>query len=162
MERKKLICLDFDGVLHSYASGWKGATEIPDPPVHGAMEWLKDVLEDDRFDVAIYSSRNGEDGGIQAMQKWLTNEWGKRFSEGQAWGYVLMKDGSSCPVVNMIQWPTAKPPAYITIDDRAWQFRGVFPALGAIDTFTPWNKDKGTTVVADVFVASDGQVRVWL
>lgn len=29
---KPILCLDFDGVIHSYASGWKGADVIPDPP----------------------------------------------------------------------------------------------------------------------------------
>ena len=27
---KPILCLDFDGVLHSYTSGWRGA-RIPDP-----------------------------------------------------------------------------------------------------------------------------------
>jgi hypothetical protein len=30
---KPILCLDFDGVIHSYSSGWKGADVIPDPPV---------------------------------------------------------------------------------------------------------------------------------
>ena len=29
--RKPILCLDFDGVIHSYISGWKGADVIPDP-----------------------------------------------------------------------------------------------------------------------------------
>jgi len=28
---KPILCLDFDGVIHSYSSGWKGADVIPDP-----------------------------------------------------------------------------------------------------------------------------------
>ena len=38
--RKPIICLDFDGVIHSYTSGWKGAAVIPDPPVPGALEFI--------------------------------------------------------------------------------------------------------------------------
>ena len=39
---KKTVVFDFDGVIHSYASGWKGTTCIPDPPVHGIEKALKD------------------------------------------------------------------------------------------------------------------------
>lgn len=38
----KVISFDFDGVIHSYTSGWKGADIIPDVPVKG----IKNVLED--------------------------------------------------------------------------------------------------------------------
>ena len=38
---KPILCLDFDGVIHSYASGWKGADVIPDAAVPGAMEFLR-------------------------------------------------------------------------------------------------------------------------
>ena len=37
---KPTLCVDFDGVIHSYISGWKGADVIPDPPVPGAIEAL--------------------------------------------------------------------------------------------------------------------------
>lgn len=32
-----ILCLDFDGVCHSYTSGWKGAAVIPDPAVPGLV-----------------------------------------------------------------------------------------------------------------------------
>ncbi len=34
---KPILCVDFDGVVHSYTSGWKGETVIPYPPVNGAL-----------------------------------------------------------------------------------------------------------------------------
>ena len=35
---KYTVVLDFDGVIHSYSSGWRGKTCIPDPPVPGIRE----------------------------------------------------------------------------------------------------------------------------
>ena len=35
---RRTICIDFDGVLHSYRSGWCGTEIIPDPPIHGTKE----------------------------------------------------------------------------------------------------------------------------
>ena len=31
----KTVVFDFDGVVHSYTSGWQGEDTIPDPPVPG-------------------------------------------------------------------------------------------------------------------------------
>ena len=38
MDYKPTVVFDFDGVIHSYTSGWKGTAEIPDPPVPGIGE----------------------------------------------------------------------------------------------------------------------------
>jgi hypothetical protein len=43
-EGAPVLAIDFDGVLHSYKSGWKGAKNIPGPPVDGAIEWLSDLV----------------------------------------------------------------------------------------------------------------------
>lgn len=65
-----LICVDFDGVIHSYTSGWQRASVILDPPVPGAFEWLQSLL-DAGFKVAIFSSRSHQEGGIDGMQNWF-------------------------------------------------------------------------------------------
>ena len=62
---KPILCLDFDGVIHSYTSRWQGAGVIPDPPVDGAIAFMLGAL--DRFDVVIFSSRSNQPGGLSAM-----------------------------------------------------------------------------------------------
>src|SRR3990167_4228281 len=102
---KKILCLDFDGVIHSYTSGWKGADVIPDPPVKGAFAFIRKAMQE--FDVQVFSSRSGLPGGIAAMIEWfLDNGW----------------DGTLLTGVQGIGFPTQKPPAFVAIDDRALTF----------------------------------------
>lgn len=132
-----ILSLDFDGVLHSYVSGWKGARNIPDPPVYdeltgmNSIEWLSTLVYDQRdpfvprfkdFDVCIYSSRSKYFGGRAAMKAWLL-KWGLRPGELEA-----------------IRFPLTKPPAFLQIDDRAWQFVGVFPRAEDMKPFRPWRQ----------------------
>ena len=118
---KPILCLDFDGVIHSYTSGWKGADVIPDPPVPGAIEFIREALK--HFDVQIYSSRSVQPGGIGAMQVWLVD-----YSRDIA----MVEDA--------IGWPKEKPAAFITIDDRALTFDGTWPEIETLKAFKPWNK----------------------
>lgn len=46
MKKTPILSIDFDGVLHSYKSGWQGARNIPDPPVPDAIPWLRSLLSD--------------------------------------------------------------------------------------------------------------------
>ena len=50
------VSFDFDGVIHSYRSGWKGAAVIPDPPVEGIKEVIEQLISDGLC-VVICSSR---------------------------------------------------------------------------------------------------------
>lgn len=128
-----ILCVDFDGVLHSYSSGWKGPRKIPDPPVPGAIEWLDSLVEDGEsvcamsprfrdFDVCIYSSRSRYWGGRRAMKKWLVK-----------WGFREDK-------IEKIRFPLMKPAAFLQIDDRAITFNGEFPTVKDMLAFKPWNK----------------------
>lgn len=117
---KPILCIDFDGVIHSYSSGWKGPTIIPDLPVEGAIKWLGDLLRDDRFAIYIYSSRSRYEGGVEAMKTWLFQN-----------GFYA---------IGMINFPTEKPAAFLQIDDRAWCFKGKFPSIESMLEFKPWNK----------------------
>jgi hypothetical protein len=129
MSRKPILCLDFDGVIHSYTSGWQGVAVIPDPPVVGAMRFIWDATE--YFRVAIYSSRSGQAGGIRAMRAYIT----KHFRE--AWA----SDRTTCDdKLAEIEWPKEKPAAMVTIDDRALTFDGTWPSIESLKEFQPWNK----------------------
>ena len=127
---KPILCLDFDGVVHSYTSGWQGADVIPDPPVPGAMDFLYRCLG--KFRVAIFSSRSNQPSGIQAMRTWLA-----RYAEADLGREKL---GWETPWWTAIEWPTEKPPAFLTIDDRALTFTGEWPAINDLLAFKPWNK----------------------
>jgi len=126
---KPILCLDFDGVIHSYESGWKGAGIIPDPPVPGAIAFLRKAVE--HFYVVIFSSRSNQPGGWEAMRDWLD------LRVAQDDPSVLLAEE---PWHHAIGWPTAKPPALVTIDDRAITFTGEWPTIEALKEFKPWNK----------------------
>ena len=128
---KRIICLDFDGVVHSYVSGWKGPRVITDPPVDGALEWMHRALNSG-YHVCVFSSRGRYLGGRRAMRKWL------RHHAGEGWWFEQMDIG-----LEDVEFPLFKPPAHITIDDRALTFTGEFPSLGDVDTFKPWNRKAG-------------------
>lgn len=129
MSKKPILCLDFDGVVHSYRSGWKGADVIPDPPVDGAIAFMLDALQ--YFDVVIFSSRSNQLGGTTAMQTWLKEH------AGQCW--YPTPDG---PGLEDIRFASEKPPAFLTIDDRAICFNGDWTSLSpkTLLQFKPWNK----------------------
>lgn len=122
-----IICLDFDGVLHSYTSGWQGADVIPDGPVDGASEFVK-LLIARGFQVAVFSARSHQTGGLSAMATW----WRKH-------GFPPMGNYNSRPDVF---FPDTKPAALLYVDDRGFRFEGDFvPVLEMIGTkMLPWNK----------------------
>lgn len=136
---KPILCLDFDGVIHSYSSGWKGADVIPDPPVDGTFEFLFAAIE--KFDVQIFSSRSGQDGGIQAMREWL-GKWAVDFWIFDQKATAPEADNMAARLLAAILWPTEKPRAMVTIDDRALTFTGEWPSIADLLEFKPWNKRK--------------------
>ena len=127
---KKIICVDFDGVIHGYQSGFKGMGCIPDPPVvqdqsvKDSIRWLRELIWSDKFIICIYSSRSKSLFGRKAMKEWL-HKWGLCNNE-----------------LKQVYFPILKPPAWLTIDDRAIKFTGVFPTIKEIEEFKPWNKQK--------------------
>lgn len=122
---KPILCLDFDGVIHSYTSRWQGADIIPDPPVEGAIGFMLGALH--HFDVVIFSSRSHQTGGISAMHDWLKKHAGSCWWESP--------DG---PGLEDVRFVKEKPPAMVSIDDRALTFTGTWPALADLQAFKPW------------------------
>ena len=114
---KPVLALDFDGVLHSYASGWQGACTVADEPVAGAQAFCERALE--HFALLVFSSRCSMPGGAQAIMLWLTQH---HFPAGM-WVSI---DG-------------VKAPATVTLDDRAWRFDGEWPDVGELVAFKPWH-----------------------
>ncbi len=124
---RPILCLDFDGVVHKYSSGWRGADVIADPPVEGAILFMLTALN--HFNVVIFSSRSNQRGGLNAMKTWL------RKHAGAAW-----YESPAGPGLEDIRFATEKPSAMVTLDDRALTFDGTWPEIEALKAFRPWNK----------------------
>ncbi len=114
---KQTVVLDFDGVIHSYSSGWKGADQIPDLPTPGVREAIARLRE--TYTVVVISSRCHQPGGIEAIRAWL----GRHGIEVDA----VSND---------------KPPHIVVVDDRALRFEGDWAAViaGIPAASVPWNK----------------------
>lgn len=125
---KKTIIVDFDGVIHSYTSPWSGPGVAEDPPVPGAIDFLFLAVRD--FRVAIVSSRSSTDEGRQCMAEYI-EKWA-RIEGHDVFDVQYLFDNLS--------FPTDKPPAHLSIDDRAICFTGTFPTVSEIKGFKPWNK----------------------
>ena len=155
--KKPILCLDFDGVIHSYSSGWKGARVIPDVPVDGVGVFLLKAVQ--HFRVAILSSRSHQWGGRRAMRRYVRAIlWDACLADseeaGRAWSATQGKPEEWIPwtaydvrdvadhIGSKIMWPFFKPPALLTIDDRAMTFNGDWASYDpkVLEGFQPWSK----------------------
>lgn len=127
---KPILCLDFDGVVHLYSTGWKGVDVISDPITDGFWEWVEEAKK--YFTLVVYSSRSKEPAGIAAMLAWLVHD-------RKDW---LEKGGVSDDDELVLSFASEKPAAFLTIDDRCLTFTGNWsdfpPSL--LRNFKPWNK----------------------
>lgn len=123
--RKRTICVDFDGVINSYTSGYTKVDDLPDKPVPRAFEWLR-RMNGCNFDVQIFSTRSSSLAGLKAIKEWfIYHGWRIEPATGEP---------------EYLSFPTEKPPAIIYIDDRGFCFEGTFPTADFINRFKPWNK----------------------
>ncbi|MEM8669674.1 MAG: hypothetical protein AAGG48_19265 [Planctomycetota bacterium] len=97
--KTKTICVDFDGVIHSYRSGWQGVGTIPDPPIHGVDKAIATLRR--RYRVVVYSARTSTEEGRNAIAAWLEKH-----------------------NIEVDEVCEHKPPAHVYIDDRAIPFTG--------------------------------------
>lgn len=126
--RRPTISIDFDGVLHAYTSGWRGASVILDGPVPGAIEWLVELVE--HFDVVVCSARASRPWGWWAIRRWLRQQIMAHFGCAP----VIGDD-----VASGIRVTSRKPAAIVYVDDRAWRFDGKhFPNSIELRMHRPW------------------------
>lgn len=114
------VVFDFDGVIHSYISGWQGSeTAIQDPPVSGIKEAI-DHIRAAGYRVVVVSTRCRSVEGQYAIAHWLRE--------------------NRIEVDNITP---EKPPAICYIDDRALTFDGhPETLLERIVNFRPWYQFK--------------------
>lgn len=112
---KKTVVFDFDGVIHSYTSGWQGIAAIPDPVVPNIQAAISN-LRMDGYEVIVVSTRCAYPDGIRAVQRYLLEN------------HIVVDDIRA-----------TKPPAICYVDDRAICFDGnALGLIGKVKNFRPW------------------------
>lgn len=136
MTKKKILCLDFDGVIHQYNSGWQGETIISDDIVPGFFEWADKAHK--YFELVIYSSRSKSSEARKAMSRWIHDQREKWRKENNNYEY-----DDNDPLTFTFAYE--KPAAFLTIDDRCLTFNGDWNQFDpeSIINFKPWNKIYG-------------------
>jgi len=120
---RQTLCIDFDGVIHSYEKGWQGG-EIYGRVTDGFWKWAQEVAP--HFNLVIYSSRSKTAVGRLAMKQWLKKQW---------------KASGNTGLMPKFTYAQEKPPAWLTIDDRAICFEGRWEwlRLEVLQSFRPWH-----------------------
>lgn len=116
---KKIIVLDFDGVIHSYKNRWINEKVIPDPPVDGVKEAIEKLRK--KYRVFVKSVRcMMSDAGLEAVKAYLDKH-----------GIVVDSVVKEIPRN-----------ASLLVDDRVLTFSGDWSDgfLEQIDNFKPWNR----------------------
>jgi hypothetical protein len=112
MQRKPIICLDFDGVIHAYRKGWQDGS-IYDDVMPGFFDWATAAKE--RFKLVIYSSRSKDAAQLEDMRNWLRVQWDSAGRPSWTCSNDMLSD---------FEFSGVKPPAFLTIDDRCVRFDG--------------------------------------
>ena len=144
MRAKPILCLDLDGCIHRYSRGWQDGT-LYDGMVDGFVEWALKAMK--HFQLVVYSSRSKEPTGIIQMQNWFRDQLqplGWQMTDRHA-DYMRLLHAWRAEVL-MLYFAHEKPSAFLTIDDRAIQFRGDWNAwwlaVDKLKDFKPWTVAK--------------------
>jgi hypothetical protein len=131
---KPIICIDFDGVIHSYENGWQNG-EIYGTATPGFFRWAINAVN--LFELVVYSSRSKTPEGRQAMHEAI----GKWSIDAIHSGEVPSDYVWPCLFDNL-EFSDVKPPAFLTIDDRAICFQGSWDALDPAELleFQTWTQ----------------------
>lgn len=129
---KPILCIDFDGVIHSYERGWQDGS-IYGSATPGFFKWAIEVQH--HFRLVIYSSRSSTEEGRKAMREWLGTQSIEAIHRGE-----VSADYEWAELFGNIEFADKKPPAFLTIDDRAIQFNGSWEHLypEVLVAFKPW------------------------
>lgn len=117
LNKEKTVIIDFDGVIHSYKSGWQGIENTPDPPVDNVKSGIE-RLKELGYKPVVYSSRCKNSSGRNAIKNYL--------------------HAHNLPEIEVVD---EKVPALVSIDDRSIQFNDnwkIMPYL--VKSFEPWWK----------------------
>lgn len=113
------VVFDFDGVIHSYKSGWQGAENTSDPVVPGIASAIHDLREHG-YRIVVVSTRCSSPSGMEAVKKYLRKN------------KITVDDVMA-----------DKPPAVCYIDDRAICFDGhPETLLDKVSSFVPWYQNR--------------------
>lgn len=136
MERKKIISIDFDGVIHRYSKGWQGG-ELYDPIVPGFFDWAARMRATGKFKLVVFSSRSADGHARYLMGSYLQKEL-------FAWRNTFKVELAPELYLEDFEFVATKPPAFASIDDRGFQFNGDWnaPELqpDALDAFQTWTQ----------------------
>jgi trehalose-6-phosphatase len=99
------LAVDFDGMIHAYSRGWADGT-IYDPPVPGALDGLRQLLDQDA--VFVFTAREPEQ-----VAEWLSLH-----------GFICRTEheGPFWNVRGQLLVTNRKLPATAYLDDRAVRF----------------------------------------
>lgn len=123
---KPILSIDFDGVIHDYKNGWQDGAIYGDV-TPGFFAWAHEAAK--IFTLVIHSSRAKDEVGQMDIEDWLTQQ-------GIKHGYT------AAGIADAFTVQAEKPPAFLTIDDRAICFDGDWSKLDpkALLRFKPWTQ----------------------